>query len=147
MKHSPAMSVKSDFSDMDDEALELYLATCVPLSNLPTPPPAKEQPLPASLPTPPLDASVFPHHSPELDGQCLFSHRVLHYYLEVEGMPSRILTDRPYGGAPASGLGNHFLPTNVILPLVFSQARFLDYVSPVVVDRVVLRCWSELTEL
>ncbi|KAF2683910.1 hypothetical protein K458DRAFT_367203 [Lentithecium fluviatile CBS 122367] len=68
MEYSPAMSTRSDFSDMDDEALELYLASCVPLSNLPTPPPAKEQHplLPTSLPTPPLDASEF-HHAPELE--------------------------------------------------------------------------------
>ena len=40
---SPALSVRSNFSDMDDEELDRYLASCVPLSNLPTPPPAKEQ--------------------------------------------------------------------------------------------------------
>ncbi|KAL1599905.1 hypothetical protein SLS60_007710 [Paraconiothyrium brasiliense] len=45
-KASPALSIRSNFSDMDDEELEQYLASCVPLSNLPTPPPAKEQPLP-----------------------------------------------------------------------------------------------------
>ncbi|CAI6231017.1 unnamed protein product [Periconia digitata] len=32
---SPAMS---DFSNMDDDELDLYLASCVPMSNLPTPP-------------------------------------------------------------------------------------------------------------
>jgi hypothetical protein len=36
---SPAMSVNSE---MTDEELDKYFATYVPLSNLPTPPPAKE---------------------------------------------------------------------------------------------------------
>ncbi|KAH5351914.1 hypothetical protein HBI33_215040 [Parastagonospora nodorum] len=37
--YSPAMSV---ISDMTDEELDKYFATYIPLSNLPTPPPAKE---------------------------------------------------------------------------------------------------------
>jgi hypothetical protein len=37
--YSPAMSVNSD---MTDEELDKYFATYIPLSNLPTPPPAKE---------------------------------------------------------------------------------------------------------
>lgn len=66
MALSPAMSTRSDFSDMDDEALELYLATCVPLSNLPTPPPAKQQlPLPPR-PTSPPSVADRPQHSPKL---------------------------------------------------------------------------------
>ncbi|KAF2821251.1 hypothetical protein CC86DRAFT_111435 [Ophiobolus disseminans] len=39
MEFSPALSVNSD---MTDEELDRYFATYVPLSNLPTPPPAKE---------------------------------------------------------------------------------------------------------
>jgi hypothetical protein len=69
MEYSPAMSATSDFSDMDDEALELYLANSLPLSNLPTPPPAMEQPLPAFPSTPPLDIAASHHHcSPKLEG-------------------------------------------------------------------------------
>ena len=40
MNYSPALSITSD---MTDEELDQYLASYVPLSNLPTPPPAKEQ--------------------------------------------------------------------------------------------------------
>jgi hypothetical protein len=39
MEFSPAFSVTSD---MTDEELDHYFATCGSLSNLPTPPPAKE---------------------------------------------------------------------------------------------------------
>ncbi|KAF1912963.1 hypothetical protein BDU57DRAFT_521580 [Ampelomyces quisqualis] len=46
---SPAMSVNSD---MTDEELDKYFATYVPLSNLPTPPPAKEQAQPQQLAMP-----------------------------------------------------------------------------------------------
>ncbi|KAF2127580.1 hypothetical protein P153DRAFT_368174 [Dothidotthia symphoricarpi CBS 119687] len=48
MDYSPAFSVTSD---MTDEELDQYFASYVPLSNLPTPPPAKEHTV-ASLPTP-----------------------------------------------------------------------------------------------
>lgn len=68
---SPALSVRSNFSDMDDEELDQYLASCVPLSNLPTPPPAKEQqPHPAgTLPSPPSEFDVERRRpSPELEG-------------------------------------------------------------------------------
>lgn len=69
MEYSPAMSVSSDFSDMDDDALELYLASCVPLSNLPTPPPAMEHHIPAAPSTPPLSTSELQHHhAPRLEG-------------------------------------------------------------------------------
>lgn len=75
---SPALSVRSDFSDMDDEQLDLYLATCVPLSSLPTPPPAKQQqplPIPAPLPSPPAEESLPYTH--ELEGQ------YLHYPISI----------------------------------------------------------------
>ncbi|KAF1968078.1 hypothetical protein BU23DRAFT_481227 [Bimuria novae-zelandiae CBS 107.79] len=66
---SPALSVRSDFSDMDDEELDQYLASCMPLSHLPTPPPAKEPPHPSStLPSPPSEADIERHRrSPELE--------------------------------------------------------------------------------
>jgi len=65
---SPALSVRSDFSDMNDEELDQYLATCVPFSNLPTPPPAKQPPL-SALPSPPSDVDIERcHKSPELAG-------------------------------------------------------------------------------
>jgi hypothetical protein len=63
--YSPAVSVTSD---MTDEELDRYFATYVPLSNLPTPPPAKENAPPAvsgstSTPTPTTSQS-----SSELEG-------------------------------------------------------------------------------
>ncbi|KAJ4354253.1 uncharacterized protein N0V89_005987 [Didymosphaeria variabile] len=65
---SPALSIRSNFSDMDDEELEQYLASCVPLSNLPTPPPAKEQPLPTPSTTMSSEFDVERHRrSPELE--------------------------------------------------------------------------------
>ncbi|KAJ4289023.1 Non-essential glycogen phosphorylase [Kalmusia sp. IMI 367209] len=75
MAASPALSIRSNFSDMDDEELEQYLASCVPLSSLPTPPPAKQQqhqqqqPLATSaLPSPPAELDVQRHgRSPELE--------------------------------------------------------------------------------
>jgi hypothetical protein len=69
MALSPAMSTRSDFSDMDDEALELYLASCVPLSNLPTPPPAKEQHPLSPRPTSPPSAADRQYRSPKLQGK------------------------------------------------------------------------------
>jgi hypothetical protein len=50
---SPAPSVDvdaDDFDNMTDEEMERYFANYVPLSNLPTPPPAKE--VPVSIPLP-----------------------------------------------------------------------------------------------
>jgi hypothetical protein len=56
---SPALSVNSD---MTDEELDRYFATYVPLSNLPTPPPAKErQPAASSQPSQPSSTSA-PEH-------------------------------------------------------------------------------------
>ncbi|RMZ70018.1 cyclin-like protein [Pyrenophora seminiperda CCB06] len=48
--NSPALSFSSD---MTDEELDKFFASYVPLSNLPTPPPAKE-PTPARPSTPSL---------------------------------------------------------------------------------------------
>ena len=44
MDFSPAATVASerDIDEMTDEELDKYFASCAPLSNLPTPPPAKE---------------------------------------------------------------------------------------------------------
>lgn len=45
--YSPALSATSDLTD---EELDKYFASCVPLSNLPTPPPVKEHAIPRSAP-------------------------------------------------------------------------------------------------
>lgn len=68
MEFSPALSVTSE---MTDEELDQYFATYVPLSNLPTPPPAKEHatasaPSKTALPASTLDQAA---PSPELEGQ------------------------------------------------------------------------------
>ncbi|KAH7385423.1 hypothetical protein DE146DRAFT_205021 [Phaeosphaeria sp. MPI-PUGE-AT-0046c] len=58
--YSPALSVTSD---MTDEELDKYFATYVPLSNLPTPPPAKEYTQPHTV------RQTTSPHSPELQAQ------------------------------------------------------------------------------
>jgi hypothetical protein len=67
MEFSPALSVNSD---MTDEQLDAYFATYVPLSNLPTPPPAKEQP---STPCSTSPVTVRASAAPELQGQSSFA--------------------------------------------------------------------------
>ncbi|KAF2634548.1 hypothetical protein P280DRAFT_474544 [Massarina eburnea CBS 473.64] len=69
--YSPAMS---DFSDMDDDELDLYLANCGRLSSLPTPPPPSHHRItvpafasPPALQTPPPEPQVARHFS-ELQG-------------------------------------------------------------------------------
>ncbi|KAF2187987.1 hypothetical protein K469DRAFT_567776 [Zopfia rhizophila CBS 207.26] len=65
MDYSPALSVTSDFSDFTDEELEKYFASYVPLSNLPTPPPAKDNPI---VDTPnPTAATEVHRRTPELE--------------------------------------------------------------------------------
>lgn len=126
MALSPAMSIRSDFSDMDDEALELYLATCVPLSNLPTPPPAKEQPLLPPRPTSPLSAADRPHHSPKLQGK--FSPAVAYFvstktmsgfipsFVEVRGssVPACRVETRNRALEHSLGAGFHQRPTSLV---------------------------------
>lgn len=61
MDYSPALSASTDFSDMTDEELDKYFASCAPLSNLPTPPPTKDV-----LPIVKLSAEQ--RQTPELEG-------------------------------------------------------------------------------
>jgi hypothetical protein len=66
--YSPALSVNSD---MTDEELDKYFATYVPLSNLPTPPPAKEHAIPTTTSTSShIQTSTF---SPETEGMFVSS--------------------------------------------------------------------------
>jgi hypothetical protein len=73
MDFSPTSTVTSDrdFDDMTDEELDKYFASYEPLSNLPTPPPAKEIMAPAtpssSTRCQPLEAQI-PLRTPELEG-------------------------------------------------------------------------------
>lgn len=67
MEYSPALSIASlagDVDDMSEEELDKYFASYVPLSNLPTPPPAKEQPVVAG----PASQAQDERRSPELEG-------------------------------------------------------------------------------
>lgn len=64
--YSPAMSVNSD---MTDEELDKYFATYIPLSNLPTPPPAKKSHTTTSSqtqtsPSPEIQGTFFSHAFP-----------------------------------------------------------------------------------
>lgn len=61
MDYSPALSASSDLSDMTDEELDKYFASCAPLSNLPTPPPSRD-----ILPI--VDLSEVQRQTPELEG-------------------------------------------------------------------------------
>lgn len=71
MELSPAFSITSD---MTDEELDLYFATCGSLSNLPTPPPAKEHTTEKLAPA----TSDVPEFAPELQGQLpAFQHRTI----------------------------------------------------------------------
>ena len=68
MDFSPALSVASITSDMTDEELDQYFASYVPLSNLPTPPPAKEAPSqPCDIP-PVNPPTAVVDQAPELQG-------------------------------------------------------------------------------
>jgi hypothetical protein len=64
MNYSPALSITSD---MTDEELDQYLASYVPLSNLPTPPPVKDHHEAAS-PEPAYYALAVQTISPTLKG-------------------------------------------------------------------------------
>jgi hypothetical protein len=63
MELSPAFSITSD---MTDEELDLYFASCGSLSNLPTPPPAKEH---TTIEKPALATSDLHDFAPELQGK------------------------------------------------------------------------------
>lgn len=72
MELSPAFSITSD---MTDEELDLYFATCGSLSNLPTPPPAKEHTIEK-----PSTTSDLPDFAAEFQGKLLptIQHCTLH---------------------------------------------------------------------
>lgn len=63
MELSPAFSITSD---MTDEELDLYFASCGSLSNLPTPPPAKER---TTIMKPTSTTSDLQEVAPELQGK------------------------------------------------------------------------------
>ncbi|ORY16821.1 hypothetical protein BCR34DRAFT_622259 [Clohesyomyces aquaticus] len=88
---SPALSsAGSDFSDMTDEELDQYFANYVPLSNLPTPPPAKE-----TFAGKTNKAPVYARHLSNL-------------------VPSNICTHRPYVPTIQSILSRANLPIEIL---------------------------------
>lgn len=103
MEYSPALSVNSD---MTEEELERYFETYIPLSNLPTPPPAKEHAIPSaprpasSTPSlPPTTPEIF---SPEIQGMSVQVPVQHMSYFPIEHPRSRMLHEAhgpPFGCA------------------------------------------------
>jgi hypothetical protein len=65
MEYSPALSVSSNTSDMTEEEMDQYFASYVPLSSLPTPPPAKVVTIPCTVED---TTAVIQAKTPELEG-------------------------------------------------------------------------------
>ncbi|KAJ4334830.1 hypothetical protein N0V95_009058 [Ascochyta clinopodiicola] len=98
MELSPAFSVNSD---MTDEELDLYFATCGSLSNLPTPPPAKEHT--AEKHTPQL--SQVQDFAPELQAHATHLANLV---------PLNVSTTRPSVSSIRSFLERSCLPDEVV---------------------------------
>ncbi|KAF2998890.1 hypothetical protein E8E13_005164 [Curvularia kusanoi] len=98
MELSPAFSITSD---MTDEELDLYFATCGSLSNLPTPPPAKEHTIEKLAPA----TSGVPDFAPEL--QVLATHL-------ANLVPQDVSTSRPSVHSICGFLERSCLPDEVV---------------------------------
>lgn len=68
MEYSPALSADADFDHMTDEQLDMHFANYLPLSNLPTPDPAKHFPGLTTEFSKSAAASQAQRHVPELEG-------------------------------------------------------------------------------
>ncbi|KAF2472822.1 uncharacterized protein BDR25DRAFT_312717 [Lindgomyces ingoldianus] len=102
---SPAFSVTSDFSDFTDEELDHYFATYVPLSNLPTPPPAKKKPVGAGGLGSEVEAKKMLVRTPELEVYAQhLSNRV----------PPNVATHRPSIPTIQNFLSRANLPIEII---------------------------------
>ncbi|KAI4649361.1 hypothetical protein J4E93_003678 [Alternaria ventricosa] len=121
MDYSPALSINSD---MTDEELDKYFASCVPLSNLPTPPPAKE-PTPTRVSTPtaqtstqsydtssPPQPKVYATHLANLVPLNVSTHRphasVIQGFLDRAGLPDEIVA---FAGCVLDALSSRFAAT------------------------------------
>ncbi|KAF1850660.1 uncharacterized protein K460DRAFT_361425 [Cucurbitaria berberidis CBS 394.84] len=109
MEYSPALSVNSDLTD---EELDKYFASCVPLSNLPTPPPAKEHAIANNrVSTPSTSPSQTPSHthdtstSPEL--QVYATHL-------ANLVPLNVSTHRPKASVIYGFLERASLPDEIV---------------------------------
>ncbi|KAF2034169.1 hypothetical protein EK21DRAFT_57109 [Setomelanomma holmii] len=104
MDYSPALSTTSD---MTDEELDRYLATYVPLSNLPTPPPAREH-----VSAVPSSAST---STPSSQTQPSFPQKVQAYAVHLANLvPSNVSTHRPHTHVMCSFLDRANLPDEVV---------------------------------
>ncbi|KAJ4989670.1 hypothetical protein SVAN01_04887 [Stagonosporopsis vannaccii] len=112
MELSPAFSITSD---MTDEELDLYFATCGSLSNLPTPPPAKEHTIEKPAPTP--TTSDLQDFAPELQAHATHLANLV---------PSTVSTTRPSVPAVRGFLERSCLPDEVVA----FAACILDTLSP-----------------
>ncbi|KAI5381197.1 hypothetical protein AA0117_g8474 [Alternaria alternata] len=104
MDYSPALSINSE---MTDEELDKYFASCVPLSNLPTPPPAKE-PTPTRVSTPAAQTSTQSHDiiSPP-------QHEVYATHL-ANLVPLNVSTHRPHASVIQGFLDRAGLPDEIV---------------------------------
>ncbi|EFQ92028.1 hypothetical protein CFE70_003875 [Pyrenophora teres f. teres 0-1] len=105
--NSPALSMTSD---MTDEELDKYFASCIPLSNLPTPPPAKE-PTPARPCTP---------SSPQTSQASTQSYDIIPPQNEVYAIhlanlvPLNVSTHRPHPSVIQGFLDRAELPEEIV---------------------------------
>jgi hypothetical protein len=99
MEYSPAFSVTSD---MTDEELDQYFATCGSLSNLPTPPPAKEHTTTETHTSPTLPVDDF---APEQQAQATHLASLV---------PLNVSTTRPSVPAIRGFLERSCLPDEVV---------------------------------
>ncbi|CAO2653643.1 Nn.00g030540.m01.CDS01 [Neocucurbitaria sp. VM-36] len=102
MDYSPALSVNSDLTD---EELDKYFASYVPLSNLPTPPPAKEHAIPNRASTSTSSQTHDSSSSPEL--QVYATHL-------ANLVPLNVSTHRPHASVIYGFLERASLPDEII---------------------------------
>ncbi|KAF1830119.1 hypothetical protein BDW02DRAFT_573335 [Decorospora gaudefroyi] len=124
MDCSPALSINSD---MTDEELEKYFASYIPLSNLPTPPPAKERAIPSRTSTPasstsqthtttnassPPEQKAYTTHLANLVPLNVSTHRphasVIQGFLDRAGLPDEMVA---FAGCVLDALSNRFAST------------------------------------
>ncbi|KAJ4364586.1 hypothetical protein N0V83_009182 [Neocucurbitaria cava] len=114
MDYSPALSVNSDLTD---EELDKYFASYVPLSNLPTPPPAKEHaiPLRASTSTSTCSSTAFPSQTPSRTHDTPSSPELQVYASHLANLvPLNVSTHRPQVSVVYGFLERAILPDEIV---------------------------------
>ncbi len=132
MDYSPAQSVSSDLSD---EELDKYFASYVPLSNLPTPPVAKDSTKPnRAFPSASTCSDPQTHDDvmvPEFRGQYLSliqHHTHIGWSHAEHGLVLKILVEWPQLAA-AFPLHNLSEEADVICPLPFNPLPHISFRS------------------